>query len=368
MKPLKVRFSVLLGVVLTIGILLIFNSSVAFAAEPASPGTPILGIQSGADTSYPGIPWLRLSYPTCGNSNLSGQTLKNTVDNYHSQGIHILLTVCQPDLSTILDPTYLNDAAQGGADAVQCGNEQMKNDPPYTRYVPPDLYAQFFNLCESSMHSVRPDIPVLMGSLDPHVVGPDNALLAQQVTYLNDMQTAMNTIVNPGGNWTWTSQRIGLIDSWHNGYPSSSDNNLYQLFVFWAQQFGVDLNNGLKNHIWVVEGTACFIGCGLKGAYQMAVSHVLTMITDVLTTTKYHVPFFHFTGKDFVQNGILFPNGVLDVNGHPKPLRQDLPMGARTLEMTCGPIKFTVAQQEQLLAFLYAGCRLPSNYVSILES
>jgi hypothetical protein len=182
----------------------------------------------------------------------------------------------------------------------------------------------------------------------------------------------MNTIVHPGGNWTWTSQLIGLIDSWHNGYPSSSDNNLYQLFVYWAQQFGVDLNNGLKKHIWVVEGTACFKGCGLNGAYQMAVSHVITLITDVLTTMKYQVPFFYFTGKDFFQNGILFPNGVLDVNGNPKPLRQDLPMGARRLKMTCFSsdkvIKVTVAQQEQLLALLYAGCQLPSDYVSILES
>ena len=368
MQLLKVRYFVLLAGALIAGIVLIFGSSAAYAAEPGPEGTQILGIQSDAQTAYPGIPWLRLSYPTCGNSNLSGQTLKNTVENYHSRGISILLTVCQPDLSTILDPTYLNDAAQGGADAVQCGNEQMKNDPPYTRYVPPDLYAQFFDLCESSMHSVRPHIPVLLGSLDPHVVGPDNALLAQQVTYLNDVQTAMNTIVHPGGNWTWTSQRIGLIDSWHNGYPSSSDNNLYQLFVFWAQQFGVDLNTELKKHIWVVEGTACFIGCGLNGAYQMAVSHILTLITDVLTTTKYQVPFFYFTGKDFVLNGVLFPNGVLDVNGNPKPLRQDLPMGARTLKMTCDHVRITVAQQEQLLALLYADCKLPGNYVSILES
>mgnify|MGYP001311055754 CR=1 FL=1 len=165
MKLLKGRFFVLLAAMLTIGILLIFHSSAAYAAEQPSAETQALGIQSDAQTSYPGIPWRRLSYPTCGNSNLSGQTLKDTVANFHRQGIDILLTVCQPDLSTILDPTYLNDAAQGGADAVQCGNEQMKNDPPYTRYVPPDLYAQFFNLCESSMHSVRPDVPVLMLSL-----------------------------------------------------------------------------------------------------------------------------------------------------------------------------------------------------------
>ena len=100
----------------------------------------------------------------------------------------------------------------------------------------------------------------------------------------------------------------------------------------------------------------------------MAVSHILTLITDVLTTQKYNVPLFYFTGKDFVQKGLLFPNGVLDVNGNPKPLRQDLPMGARTLDMTCSSGMITVAQQEQLLALLYARCQLPGDYVSKLES
>src|SRR5438874_1159449 len=126
MKLLKGRLSVLLAAPLTVGILLIFQSQSAYAAGPASKEiTPVLGIQSDAQTPYPGIPWLRLSYPTCGSSNLSGQLLHDTVENYHSQGIHILLTVCQPDLSTILAPAYLNDAAQAETDAVQCGNEQM---------------------------------------------------------------------------------------------------------------------------------------------------------------------------------------------------------------------------------------------------
>ena len=100
----------------------------------------------------------------------------------------------------------------------------------------------------------------------------------------------------------------------------------------------------------------------------MAISHVITLITDVLTTLKYDISFFYFTGKDFVVNKVLFPMGVLDVNGHPKPLRQDLPMGARTLGMSCSGGTVTVAQQEQLLALLYSGCQLPSNYISILES
>jgi hypothetical protein len=353
-----------------IGVLILLQGQVAHAAgRSATTTTTILGVQSDAQTSYPGIPWVRLPYTTCGNSTLSGETLRDTIRNYHRQGIHVLLTVCQPSLSSILDPAYLNDAAQGRADAEQCGNEQMKNDPPYTRYVPPDLYAKFFDLCVSTMHAVRPAAPMLLGSLDPHVAGPDNNLLAQQVAYLNAVQSAMNTVVHPGDNWNWRANQIGLIDSWHNGYPSSSDNNLYGLFVFWAQQFQVNLANGqLGQHLWVVEGTACVGGCGLNGNAQVAISHVITLITDVLTTLKYNIPFFYFTGKDFMLNKSLWPMGVLDVNGHPKPLRQDLPMGARTLNLSCSSGTVNVAQQEQLLALLYSGCQPPGNYASILAS
>jgi hypothetical protein len=309
-----------------------------------------------------------LAYATCGNSNLSGQTLQDTIQAYHHRGIHILLDICQPGLNTILDPAYLQDAAASNPDAVQCGNEQMKNDPPATRYVPPDLYAQFFDLCQHTLHAVRSSIPTLLGSLDPHVVGPDNGLLAQQVAYLTTVEKAMNTNVHPGGSWHWRSQVIGMIDTWHNGYPSSASNNLYQLFVFWARQFQVNLASGqLAQHLWVVEGTPCVVGCGLKGAYQVAVSHIITLITDVLTTLKYRISFFYFTGKDFILYGYLWPIGVLDLQGNPKPLRQDLPMGARTLHMSCPSGNVTVAQQDRLLALLYAGCQPPSNYVSLLE-
>ena len=362
--------SFLPAVLLAMGILIILQAQVAHAAERSTTlSTSILGIASDAQTAYPGIPWVRLGYTTCGNSNLSGETLQNTIRSYHKQGIHVLLTLCQPSLSVILDPAYLTDAAQGRPDAEQCGNEQIKNDPPWTRYVPPDLYAKFYDLCVSTLHAVRPTAPVLLGSLDPLVVGPDNQALAQQVAYLNSVQTAMNTVVHPGGNWSWRAQQIGLIDSWHNGYPQSSDNNLYQLFVYWAQQFQVNLVNGeLAQHLWVVEGTACFVGCGLNGNAQVATSHIITLITDVLTTLQYGIPFFYFTGKDFFISNVLFPMGVLDVNGHPKPLRQDLPMGARTLNMSCSNGTVNVAQQEQLLSLLYGGCQLPGNYVSILES
>ncbi len=362
--------SLLFAVLLVISILILLQAQLAHAAERSStPTTSILGIQSDAQTAYPGIGWVRLPYTTCGNSDLSGQTLRNTIKTYHSQGIRVLLTLCQPSLSGLLDPAYLTDAAQGRPDAEQCGNEQIKNDPPWTRYVPPDLYASFYDLCVSTMHAVRPAAPVLLGSLDPQVVGPDNQALANQVAYLNAVQSAMNTVVHPGGNWSWQAQQIGLIDSWHNGYPLSTDNNLYQLFVYWAQQFQVSLTNGqLAQHLWVVEGTACIGGCGLNGNTQVAISHVITLITDVLTTLQYGIAFFYFTGKDFPLNNVLLPMGVLDVNGHPKALRQDLPMGARTLAMSCSSGTVNVTQQEQLLALLYSGCQVPSNYVSILES
>jgi hypothetical protein len=368
MSPWRGKLLVLFAAVLVSGVWLLSYSQQASAAA-SSVSTTILGIQGDGQTPYPGIGWMRLPYATCGNSNLSGQKLVNTIQSYHQQGIRVLLDVCQPDLSAILDPTYLQDAAAGKADAVQCGNEQMKYHPPETRYVPPYLYAQFYDLCQRTMHAQHSSAFTLLGSLDPHVVGPDNKLLAQQVTYLDSVQTAMNTIVYPGGHWSWRSQIIGLIDSWHNGYPDSSTNNLYQLFVFWAQQFQVDLDAGqLGQHMWVVEGTACFIGCGLNNNYQVAVSHIITMITDVLTSLKYTVPFFYFTGKDFILAGYLWPMGVLDLNGNPKPLRQDLPMGALTLTMACASGLVKTAQQELLLARLYHGCQLPSNYVSILES
>src|SRR5579884_4483026 len=33
---------------------------------------PVLGIQGDPRVSFPGIPWVRLSYPTCGAGNLQG--------------------------------------------------------------------------------------------------------------------------------------------------------------------------------------------------------------------------------------------------------------------------------------------------------
>ena len=184
------------------------------------------------------------------------------------------------------------------------------------------------------------------------------------------MQYYMNTSVHPGGHWNWRSQIIGLIDSWHNGYPDQSVNSLYGLYLFWAQQFGVDLGSGgLGKHLWVVEGTGCIFGCGIAtDSYDVAVSHILTLITDVQTTMRYQVPFFYFSARDFPSQGAFWPMGIRSIGGNPKPLRQDLWMGARTLNMSCGSGHVTVSSQEQLLASLYSGCNLPGNYIGILES
>lgn len=368
----------------TLFLLLSSRSAFANTAAPRAPGgmhlpletVPgrIRGIQGDQTTQYPAIPWLRLAYPTCGSGHLQGQTLIDTIQRYHDQGVRIMLTVCQPANTSdnFFDQTPLADAAQGGEDAVQCGNEEMKQNAtvPFL-YIPPAQFARWYDLCENNIHKVQPGIPVLIGSLDPHVGGIDYAPLVAQAHYLDQMQTAMNSSVHPGGNWNWHTQRVGLIDTWHNGYPKASDNSLYGLFVFWARQFNVNLNTGgLGDHLWVVEGTGCFVGCGIDASspYQVAVSHVLTLITDVVTAKTYNVPFFFFSGRDFIDQDKKWPIGVLDIGGHKKPIRQDLPMGARKLYMNCSGNKAEVQSQLTLLGRLYADCSLPSNYVKILES
>jgi|SRR5450755_998952 len=334
----------------------------------------ILGVEGDPTVSYHNIPWVRLGYPTCGWGKLTGSVLKKTIDRYHMQGTRVLLTFCQGthNPARVYDERQLKDAAQGGPDAVQCGNEEMKVDASVSfLYVNPTDFARFYNACASAMHAVRPDIPVLLGSLDPHVGGVDYYPLYNQVGYLNQMQYAMNTVVHPGGHWDWHTQTLGLIDSWHNGYPGAGVNSLAGLFAFWAQQFGVDLNSGaLGKHLWVVEGTGCFKGCGVDpySSYQVAVSHILALITDVQTAMNYSIPLFYFSGKDFMDAGIYWPIGVLDIKGHPKPIRQDLWMGARILYMTCGNKVVAVKDQEDLLGRMYANCALPADYASVLWS
>lgn len=332
----------------------------------------ILGVEGLPDTTYSNITWRRIGYPTCGWSNFSGNTLKQVVQNYHDHGISVLLVVCQPKPSDLFNTKILNDAAQGGADAVQCGNEQMKVDDPSVSflYVPPAKFARFFDLCQRAVHAVNPHTVATMGSLDPHVGGIDIAPLWQQVGYLDQMQIAMNTSVHPGGHWNWRTQTLGLIDTWHSGYPTDATNSLYYLFQFWADRFGVSLQRGqLGAHLWVVEATGCFRGCGIDptNKAQVAIVHVLSLITNAQTAMRYGIPHFFFSGKDFISVGYKWPIGLLDLNGHDKPLRQDLPMGTRTLTMNCGNA-VTVQTQEVLLAKLYQGCSLPGNYRAILMS
>ncbi|HLZ58582.1 MAG TPA: hypothetical protein VKR06_16715 [Ktedonosporobacter sp.] len=351
------------------------TSAKAWTLLPTQQSSQILGIDGDPALHYNGIPWVRLGYPSCGWGNLRGQVLQNTVEKYHTQGIHVLLTICQgPNDARLFDANAINglkDAAQGNPDAVQCGNEEMKQDAAVAfLYIPPESFARFYDLCEKAVHKVRPDVPVLLGSLDPHVGGVDYQPLYDQVNYLDQMQTAMNSSVHPGGNWDWHNQTLGLIDSWHNGYPNASVNSLYGLFTFWAQQFQVDLNGGqLGKHLWVVEGTGCFKGCGVNpdNSYQVAVSHTLTLITDVQTAMRYSIPFFYFSGKDFYDQGINWPIGILDSHGHPKPIRQDLPMGARSLNLSCPKNTISAVDQEQLLSGLYDHCTLPGNYLNVIE-
>jgi hypothetical protein len=331
----------------------------------------VLGVVADEQKPLVGIPWVRLGYATCFGNVMKGDLLKNTVAQLHSQGTRVMLSLCQwASDAHLFDVNILNDAAQAGADAVQCGNEQMKFGA-YNRGIPPAIFAKFFDLCQQAMHAVRPEIPVIIGANDPHVGGIDYYPLVQQASYLDAMQTAMNTSVHPGGHWNWRAQTIGLIDSWHNGYPNASVNSLYGLYLFWAQQFGVDLNSGaLGKHLWVIEGTGCIYGCGIAtDSYDIAVSHILTLITDVQTSMRYQVPFFYFSTRDFFgAGGTFWPMGVRDAHDNAKPLRQDLGMGARTLNMSCASGSVTVTTQEQLLAKLYAGCKLPGNYIGILES
>jgi hypothetical protein len=340
--------------------------------NPVPVPSSVLGVAVNPGTYLTGISWIRLSYPTCGWGDLRGSVLKSTIAQYHARGIHVLLLICQAGRSgpQLLNTQQFKDVAQSYPDAVQCGNEEMKQNA-LTTYLAPGNFARFYDMCAGAVHALQPGAPVLMGALDPLVSGADGAKMAYQVSYLDQMQTAMNTQVHPGGHWSWRSQIIGLIDSWHNGYPSQSTNNLYGLFVFWAQQFNVDLNSGaLGRHLWVVEGTGCFKGCGINAydPYQVAVSHILTLISDVQTTKRYEVPFFFFSNRDFVLSGVYWPIGILDVNGHAKPLRQDLSMGARVLTMGCAGGQQNVVNQEQLLASMYRGCSLPGNYLSVLTS
>lgn len=365
-----VRFSVkrlmFPGVLLLLALISIFANT-QVQARGTSPGkdvnsATVLGVQvNGGLSDLPGISWARIGYATCSASDPAGDALQDIVRSFHSHGVHVLLTVCQPKPAHLLDTGYLNDAARARADAVQCGNEEMKSGPSNI-YITPQLFASFYDLCQKAVHTVNSSATIVLGSLDPHVAQYDASLLLSQVNYLDEMQQAMNTSVHKGGHWTWRSQIIGMINSWHDGYPSLSTNNLRGLFAFWTWALRVDMNH-LGQHLWVVEDTGCFKGCGVpNNKSQIAIAHILALIVDTRTAQESQVPFFFFSARDFYASGVYWPIGILTNKGAAKPLRQDLPMGSRSLIMTCGKLKTKVVTQEQLLATLYQGCSLPPNY------
>lgn len=336
-------------------------------AKKLNPAT-VMGVAQNGTTPVSGISWVKLGYPTCGVGNQSGAALQNTIAGLHRQSINVLLIYCQPVPSQLFNTTGLKDAAQARADAVQCGNEQMKAGK-YNNYVPPDKFARFFDLCQNAMHAVNASIPIILGSLDPHVYPNDRAIIMGQVNYLNAMQNAMNTQVHKNSHWAWRSQILGLINSWHDGFPSLSVNNLSGLFGFWAGQFGVNLKSGaLGQHLWVVEDTGCFKGCDndINSKAKIAIAHILTLILDAKTAITFRVPFFFFSARDFLSQGTYWPIGLQDINGHAKPLRQDLRMGSRTLTLSCPRGRITVVDQVTLLSSLYKGCTLQEGWFNKL--
>ncbi len=347
------------------------NATPTLSILPPEDPAQIQGVDAGtfsrADRNYPGVSWFRTGYPTCGWGNLKGQALTNTIQYYHHKGIRILFVVCQTRDVNSIDWSGI---AHAYPDAVQCGNEEMKQDPSVAfLYTPPEQFARFYDRCESSIHAVNPRTPTLLGSLDPHVAGPDYQLMVGQVNYLVQMQHTMNTMLKHPG-WNWHTQTLGIIDSWYNGYEGA--NNLAGVFDFWARQFHVDINGGqLGKHLWVVEGTACYKGCGINGSdpATVAIVHILTLISNTETSLRAHVPYFHFSGRDIVSQGDYGPTGVLNVNGGAKGLRQDQPIGTYRLTLTCsGNKQVIVTTQVQLMARLYARCALPPDYATILSN
>src|SRR5205085_949786 len=104
---------------------------------------PVLGVESNLTTTYKDIPWIRFGYPTCGANTLSGNALKTAIANEHSQGVNVLLTTCQTKGASLFNTKTLQDVADSGANAVQCGNEQMKYDPGNTSYVASTDFARY---------------------------------------------------------------------------------------------------------------------------------------------------------------------------------------------------------------------------------
>src|SRR5579859_450226 len=79
---------------------------------PVQSPTKVLGVASDPSTDFPGIGWVRLGYPSCGWGDLYGDVLKSTIEDYHSRGIRVLLTICQgKNDASLYNTEPLNDAA-----------------------------------------------------------------------------------------------------------------------------------------------------------------------------------------------------------------------------------------------------------------
>ena len=110
---MKRKFLIILAAVMVGGIVLTAcQVQIGGSGQPTvtatSPVTPpsssgfrpetVLGIAGDPHLSFPGIPWVRLGYPTCGSGPVNGrvgQMVKSTIQGYHSQGVHVMLTYCQ---------------------------------------------------------------------------------------------------------------------------------------------------------------------------------------------------------------------------------------------------------------------------------
>src|SRR5690242_20863331 len=57
--------------------------------------------------------------------------------------------------------------------------------------------------------------------------------------------------------------------------------------------------------------------------------------TYVQTTTKYKLPSFYFSCKDFRDQGVHLPICILDDHGYSNPIRQDLSMVAPAFVLYC---------------------------------
>jgi len=62
---------------------------------PAVSPAATLGIVADTQHPFAGIPWVRLGYGTCFGNVMKGNLLKTTIAQFHSQGVRVMLSLCQ---------------------------------------------------------------------------------------------------------------------------------------------------------------------------------------------------------------------------------------------------------------------------------